>query len=326
MKNGEGALPILLELTRRLAAESDLDAQLREITDAALALVRAEHASVRLFDETRTQLQSYARSGRGEERAPVPFKRGEGLIGAVAESATPALVHDTRTDVRFLTSADQGFEVRSLVAAPLIGAGEVIGVLSVSSPEVGSFTEDDRDLVQLLANCAVPAVEKSRLARLAITDWLTRTYNHRYLGPRLSEEIERARRHGSPLAIALIDLDHFKEVNDRLGHDAGDEVLRGVVERIKSEVRRHDVLVRRGGEEFLLVMPETAGAEAAVVAERVRSRVGSEPLRADTEAVPVTVSIGVAQWRNELPEVLEQRVDAAMYRAKRGGRNQVVVD
>lgn len=129
-----------------------------------------------------------------------------------------------------------------------------------------------------------------------------------------------------PLSIALMDLDHFKKVNDAHGHDAGDEVLRAFTDRVRAEVRRHDVLVRRGGEEFVLIMPETASSEALLVAERVRARVGGAPIPLRTATTDLTVSIGIASWDGESPESLEQRADAAMYRAKRAGRNQVVVD
>ena len=174
----------------------------------------------------------------------------------------------------------------------------------------------------------VPAIEKSRLRRLAITDWLTRAYNHRYLGPRLSEEIERARRHGEPISIALMDLDHFKRVNDAHGHDAGDTVLRAFTDRVRAEVRRHDVLVRRGGEEFVLIMPETGAADAYLVAERVRERVAATPivLGNGLSLDRLTVSIGLATWRGEPSEALQQRADAALYRAKREGRDRVVAD
>jgi diguanylate cyclase (GGDEF)-like protein len=320
------ALPILLELTRRLAEPLTLEAQLQATTDAALALLPGDHASVRLFDDARTELLASARSGAGASVAPAAFKRGEGVLGSVATTGRATVIPDARADPRFVAHPTQGFEVRSVIAAPLIAGGEVIGVLSTSSGRERAFTPEDRDLAQLLANCAVPAIEKSRLGRLAVTDWLTRVYNHRYLGPRLVEEIDRAQRHDEPLSLALLDLDLFKSVNDRFGHEVGDIVLREVVERMRSEVRKHDVVVRRGGEEFVLLMPGTGSAEAYLVAERVRAKVAASPIVFEGGEVKTTVSIGVASWRGESAEALEQRADAAMYRAKREGRDRVVVD
>jgi two-component system, cell cycle response regulator len=322
------ALPVLLELTRRLSETATLEAQLQATTDAVLVLVPGDHASLRLFDESRSELLSSARSGTGLTQPPATFRRGEGVVGAVADSGRATLVPNVAADPRFVAFPTQGFEVRSVIATPLIGGGEVIGVLSVSSARIDAFSPENRDLAQLLANCAVPAIEKSRLARLAITDWLTRAYNHRYLAPRLGEEIERARRHDASLSLAALDLDHFKAVNDRHGHDAGDEVLREFAERVRGEVRRHDVLVRRGGEEFILLMPETTGSDAYLVAERIRARVGGQPMPVSGVSDPptVTVSIGVATWRGETAEALERRADAALYSAKREGRNRVEID
>lgn len=319
------ALTVLISLTRRLSEPIELEQQLQAITDAALELLPGDHASVRLLDESRSELLSSARSGTGVSQPPASFKRGQGVVGAVADSGRATLVPDAHSDPRFVAQPGQGFDVRSVIAAPLVGGGEVIGVLSVSAAQSGAFSAADRDLAQLLANCAVPAIEKSRLARLAITDWLTRAYNHRSLAPRMAEEIERARRHDLPLSIALMDLDHFKQVNDRLGHEAGDHVLRAFVDRVRTQVRAHDVLVRRGGEEFVLVMPETASSEAMLVADRIRARVASEPIRTAAGEVTLTVSIGIASWQGEAGEALEARADAAMYRAKRAGRDRVVV-
>ncbi|AKF06020.1 diguanylate cyclase [Sandaracinus amylolyticus] len=324
---GQDALHVLLDLTRRLAEPIELEAQLQATTDAALAILPGDHASLRLFDEGKSELLSSARSGTGVTQPPATFRRGQGVVGAVAESGRSTLVPDALEDPRFVAYPTQGFEVRAVIAVPLVAGGEVIGVLSVSSARTGAFGPEDRDLAQLIANCAVPAIEKSRLGRLAITDWLTRAYNHRYLAPRLEEEVERARRHAEPLSLALLDLDHFKRVNDAHGHDAGDAVLRAFVDRVRAEVRRHDVVVRRGGEEFVLIMPETGAADAFLVAERVRARVSGGPIAlGEGRETTITVSIGIATWRGERAQALEQRADAALYRAKGEGRDRVIVD
>jgi diguanylate cyclase (GGDEF)-like protein len=321
------ALRVLLELTRRLAEPLELEAQLKATTDAALALLPGDHASLRLLDDSKTELLSSARSGLGLTQPPASFRRGEGVVGAVAESGRATLVPDAHSDSRFIAHPMQGFDVRGVIVVPLIAAAEVVGVLSVSSAEPGIFDDEDRDIAQLIANCAVPAIEKSRLERLAMTDWLTRAYNHRYLAPRLAEELKRTQRSGDPFSLAMLDLDRFKDINDCFGHDVGDTVLRTFADRVRDEVRRQDVLVRRGGEEFVLLMPETGSAEALVVMERVRARVSAEPVFTEREGVAptITVSIGIATWRGEPAEGLEQRADAGVYKAKREGRNRVIV-
>jgi two-component system cell cycle response regulator len=138
--------------------------------------------------------------------------------------------------------------------------------------------------------------------------------------------MERSRRSGDALSVLLIDLDFFKKVNDTHGHAVGDQVLRGFVDRVRAATRRVDLLVRRGGEEFVLIMPATTPREASVIAERVRSQVAERPIEAGEANVAQTASIGVATWDGrESPASLEKRADAAMYVAKAEGRNRVVV-
>ena len=159
----------------------------------------------------------------------------------------------------------------------------------------------------------------SRLEALLREDALTGLSNRRAILTQLSGMVSGARRHGHPLSIALIDLDRFKAVNDTHGHKTGDEVLVAAAHAIGVRLRAEDQLGRLGGEEFLLLLPNT-GAEAAIrVAERVRAAVADAPA-----PVPVTVSIGLATWDSETPEALLQRADEALYAAKQAGRNRVM--
>ena len=187
------------------------------------------------------------------------------------------------------------------------------------------FDEDDVLLATLLANCAVPRIEQARLERLAVTDDLTRALNQRSLGPRLAQEMERSRRYEEPLSVLMMDLDHFKRVNDEHGHLAGDRVLADFADRVRAVVRRADLLVRWGGEEFLLILPTSDAAAALTTAERVRAVVAERPFSADDEGpISQTVSLGVATWDGEEDgEALLRRADRAVYAAKQAGRNQV---
>ena len=326
MPSARDPLEILLELTRLLAAERSLEEALKATTDAALELLPCDHASLRLLDDERRELLSTARSGAGASLVPASFRSGEGVLGLVADTGRAALVEDTDTDERF-KRAMTGFALRSLVAVPMIAGGQVVGVLSASSPTPLTFTGHHRDLAQLLANCTVPAIETARLGRLAVTDDLTRAFNVRYLGSRMTEEVGRARRYGEGFSVLMLDLDHFKRVNDTYGHPAGDEVLRAFTDRVRGEVREPDVLIRRGGEEFVLLMPSTKTEEAAKVADRIRAAVAATPIATPSHgSIPLTVSIGVATWRaGEDPKTVEARADAALYRAKDEGRDRVAV-
>jgi diguanylate cyclase (GGDEF)-like protein len=320
------AMFVLLQLTHQLAEDKPLEDFLKAVTDAAVALLAAEHASIRLLDTPRNALLSSARSGVGADGPSLEFKRGEGVIGWVVDKGASVRIDDVDQDARF-KQIDQAFSIRSLMAEPLWSMGEVIGVLSVSSPDPAAFTDDDQLLCRLLANCSVPPIERARLKRLAMFDDLTMAFHHRYLTPRLVEEIERASRTHGEVSILLMDLDHFKSVNDKYGHAVGDAVLRIFADRVRANVRRVDVLIRRGGEEFVLIMPSTGATQALATGIRIQQQLDGERVRIDAaNAVHQTVSIGVATWDGkEAPEQLEHRADLAMYEAKRQGRNRVIV-
>ncbi len=322
----QATLQAFLELTRDLTESSSLEQSLGAITSAALRLLPCDHASVRLIGTANSGLLSAARAGVGAAHPPVAFATGEGVMGWAVEHEQSVRIDDVREDDRFVGSAEQGFTIRSLLVEPLWAGGKVVGVLSVSSASTKSFSGQDSLVARLLANCSVPPIERARLERIAITDHLTLAYNHRYLAPRLYEEMARSRRSGDALSLLLLDLDHFKNVNDIYGHGVGDEVLRVFADKVRAEVRRSDVLVRRGGEEFILLMPRADAITAAKIAERLRQAVSAVPIRT-TKGVIVeqTVSIGAATWDgSESAERFEHRADAAMYEAKARGRNIVM--
>jgi two-component system, cell cycle response regulator len=179
------------------------------------------------------------------------------------------------------------------------------------------YTERLRDNVQM-------SIE------MAITDPLTGLFNRRYMEGHLATLLEQAAARGKPLALLIIDIDYFKSINDTHGHDAGDDVLRDFALRIKRSIRGIDLACRLGGEEFVVVMPETDMAVAAMVAERLRRRIAAEPFAVvkATRSIPVTISIGIAALRGKDDNAanLLKRADQALYRAKRDGRNRVVPD
>lgn len=326
-RDSHAALMALLKLTDELTEDQPLEVFLSAVTATANRLVDSDHASIRLLDANDASLVSTARTGIGANLRPPEFRRGEGLIGWVAENKTPVRLADVTLDSRYKPIPGQGYDFASIIVEPLWAANEVIGVLSVTSIKTAAFSADDQLLVRLLANCSVPAIERARLRDLAMFDYLTQAFNHRYLFPRITEEMERASRTRQPMSLLLMDLDHFKNVNDTHGHSAGDTVIRLFAERVRAKVRRVDVLVRRGGEEFVLIMPGTDEAQASATAARIREHLACEPITiGEGLSVQQTVSIGVATWDGqESAEALESRTDEAMYEAKRAGRDRVML-
>jgi two-component system, cell cycle response regulator len=165
---------------------------------------------------------------------------------------------------------------------------------------------------------------------MAITDALTGLYNRRYMENHLATLVDQAASRGKPLTALVLDIDYFKSINDTYGHDAGDDVLREFSVRIRKSIRGIDLACRYGGEEFVIVMPETDMAVATMVAERLRRRIATEPfaIQQGTSMIDVTISIGLAALgdRNDNAASILKRADQALYRAKRDGRNRVVPD
>jgi diguanylate cyclase (GGDEF)-like protein len=321
-------LAVLFEVTRRLNDGAGLEQVLGVIAEAAARLSGGESASVLLLDETRQSLLVRAHHGLTDaEIDRATFRVGEGLAGWVAAEGTALRLDDAMADPRFKRLEGQSRRIRGVCCVPLSGRDGTIGVMTVTASEAGAFSEEDEAILAFLAASVVKDVENARLYRLAVTDALTGVYNRQFLSERMPAEFERHKRYGDPLTIALVDADHFKAINDSRGHAVGDAVLRVLAQRCLEAVREVDVVVRYGGEEFLLILPRTDRVGGQEVAERLRQRVGSDPVPTSDGAVPVTVSVGVAELipTDLVPKDLVARADAALYAAKSAGRDRVEV-
>ncbi len=167
-----------------------------------------------------------------------------------------------------------------------------------------------------------------RLRKLSITDGLTELFNHRHIQQLLREEFERSRRTGEPMAVAMLDLDRFKQVNDTYGHQTGDVILYETAKILRETAREIDMVGRYGGEEFMAILPDTDEEEAARFAERVRNAVAEHVYHDEATEVRMTVSSGVASYPQvdaDSPDQVVKRADEALYRAKESGRNRVVL-
>jgi len=227
----------------------------------------------------------------------------------------------------------------SVALIPLPRDNRAIGVIAFGSRDPARFTHDLA--ADFLAHLGVVvaislenAVNRARLVRSGVTDFLTGWHNRRYFHNRLREELARAERTGKALACLMVDVDHFKEINDRFGHLAGDEALKEVARRAEAEIRAGDTGARFGGDEFAILLAGAESTHAQKLAERIHQGVGASPIRVHGGAhVTVTLSIGVATARPQprshdykaLAERLIAEADAALYRAKSAGRNRVEI-
>ncbi|RJF99914.1 sensor domain-containing diguanylate cyclase [Noviherbaspirillum saxi] len=226
----------------------------------------------------------------------------------------------------------------SVAIIPLIRHGQLIGCMNLGSADGARFapalgTDFIEHLASIVAICVENVINTERLKHIGLTDPLTGVNNRRYIERRLHEEIGRSFRQGYALSCMYIDIDHFKQINDRLGHQAGDEVLRGVAARIKAELRSSDALGRFGGEEFVVLLIDTEQADAVNVAERIRLGIAEHPLMLISgQTLDVTVSLGVAALDHQIAEDavgsvakgLIAQADNALYQAKEAGRNRVI--
>lgn len=227
----------------------------------------------------------------------------------------------------------------SVAIIPLIRNHQLIGALSLGSRDKSRFSSGMASdfiehLASIVAICIENVINSERLKHIGLTDPLTGVNNRRYLERRMQEEIGRSRRQAAPLSCLYIDIDFFKKINDSIGHQAGDEVLREVAGRIKAELRLSDALGRFGGEEFIVLLVDAALPDAVMVAERIRAGVSETAVTlSDGTQLNASVSIGVATLDSVVTaeEDLESigqsflaRADQALYRAKAEGRNRVV--
>lgn len=257
-------------------------------------------------------------------------------------SRRPVVIRNITTDplMREVRKIVSHLGIRSILVIPVIFQDTVIGTLFLrTSRTEHSFTEREISLLNTIANASANTLyhaflfeqiedEKTRLEKLAITDFLTGIYNARYFYHRIVEEYSRAARHSLPLSCLMMDIDFFKTINDEYGHKTGDAVLREFAQLLKRHSRKSDVLARYGGEEFILMLPQTGGRGASAEAERLRTALRSHRFKGITGRSSLTMSIGIATFphtRVASHDDLIAAADDALYAAKHGGRDRLVI-
>lgn len=327
-------LTALRQISLRLVSSLDLNTVLNAIAESTLRLVHASDVHIFLYDEARQALSAgTALWASGERRTPVVFLRPDGITMTAVRERRPIVVDDAALQPLYATPEVQDWGVKAIACFPLLRAQAAIGAFNVAFAEPHTFTEDELRVLTLLADQAAIAVENARLherlAEQAKRDSLTQVYNHGYLLESLTSAVEDAKQNATPVSFILLDIDHFKDYNDRYGHVVGDAVLRAIVQSISANIKRSDVVGRWGGEEFGVVLPEASSDQAERVAQRIRDTVARLDLRngEDARMPNPTVSQGIATFpvHAHSADELVARADQALYSAKSRGRDQVVI-
>lgn len=328
-----GELQLLFEVARSLNSTLELSELLTRITRLMVERLHIPEFSIMLVNaEGLLEVQTAWPASRGLEG--LTFAVGEGACGRAAETLKTVYIPDLTdpTSVFARRGLVSGPEEGSLLCVPMLHMGTLLGVINFQRMQVAGFSPTEIELLTAVADQAAMAVKNARLhaeaVTLTMTDPLTGVPNRRQLFSRLEQELARAQRFGAHLSILMVDIDHFKRLNDVAGHRAGDDALRRVADLLRSKVRKVDLVARYGGEEFMLVLPQTSKADACEVAEKLRRTVAETPLLA-APGLPtghVTISVGVSTYPVDATgqDTLVDCADAALYASKRTGRNRVM--
>jgi diguanylate cyclase (GGDEF)-like protein len=309
----------------QLGSERSAQDLLESIFKAATALVRGERASLLLREgaDERDFIIAMAVGIADDVRVATRVREGEGVAGLVAATKRPLLVRE-RQEAPVPMRGD--YRSDSFVSVPILVADRAQGVLNVTDRADGRpFDASDLETLEVLAGhiatCLIQRRRDEQLVELAETDALTRLFNRRHFDRRLDAEFRRAQRAAEPLALLLLDVNSFKQINDQLGHRVGDELLRLVADAMRRSLRTYDVPVRFGGDEFAVILPSADAIAATRVSERILGAVANALPKEVLLSVPgIGLSIGVGT----IPPPsdargLVDRADSAMYEAKAQG-------
>jgi diguanylate cyclase (GGDEF)-like protein len=314
------------EVSRRVSDASRLSEVLSYVLDGTIRLTGADAGLIWRLDAARDQFFLAATHNLPAAKiAEHPPDREESVSRRIIKSGRPFRVSDVQVIER-MSWKDVVPDLHALVGIPLRSEGQAYGTLLLLHKERGRFQEKHERVLEVIAAQAAAAIARAealeQAEKLAITDALTGLYNARYFNGRLLEEIERAKRYDHTVALVIVDSDALKRVNDQLGHAAGNQLLVDLARTIREHVRASDLVARFGGDEFVILQPETDREAAMVIAERIRVAAHAASDAAGGER---SVSAGVAVYpmRATTADDLFKAADDALYRAKRSGKNKV---
>ena len=322
---------VILRLSMLSGLQMQLDATLNLISDMAAEIAPFTKALIYFWEEDQEQVQLRVARGLDIKSPAVEKQRSGNILNFwTAQYSRPLLVPLGRN-----VQADElleGMGAESALVVPLFVSNRVMGSMQLFSPDKKAFRQEDAQLLWILSlvaeNLLTREYSNEGLMRFAFTDYLTGLRTRGYFEQQLELEFKRAERRSQKFALLMIDIDHFKDLNDTFGHHVGDQVLRDVSSILMKDMREVDTVARYGGEEFVIILPETTQTGALYVAQRLRRAVEQAKFFAGSPQLiqHLTISIGIAvydtdaQFKRDLIEF----ADAALYAAKHGGRNRVV--
>jgi diguanylate cyclase (GGDEF)-like protein len=326
-------MAVLNEIGQALTATLNLDELYRAIYQQVKRVLSVDAFFIALYDESQGEIHFRFLLDDGRELPNITRPLDPDPTGQVIRTRVSLLLNRA-SDLARVGEAhfgNIGKSSRAALYVPMIAGARVVGVISTQSYREDTYQPDDARVLETIGAQAAIALENAHLyeqvQQLAITDELTGLSNRRGLFQLGQREVERALRFKRPLTAIMLDIDHFKDVNDSYGHPAGDRVLRALTECCRENIRTIDVVGRYGGEEFVLLLPETDLTDAIQVAERLRVSAASASVSFGREYLRFTISLGVAELTPDIPNLaaLIERADQAQYLAKQSGRNRVRV-
>ncbi len=329
-------LSLFHEIGKALASTIDLQKILQTVMEKISDLLQPDTWSLLMIDDSSNELYFEIAIGAGADKLKdVRLKVGEGIAGWVAENGEPVLIEDVKRDPRFTARIDEitQLDTRSVVCVPIKGKEKVLGVIElVNCLGRESFRKSDIPILKSLADYAAIALENARyiqrIEQLTITDDCTALYNARHLNFVLDAEIYRSTRYGYEFSVIFLDLDHFKAVNDTHGHLVGSKLLWMIGDLIKGHLRLIDYAFRYGGDEFVVLLPQTSKENALQVVRRLKNLLNSSIFfQEDGLNIKVTASFGVAAFPNDgrSRRELLRMADEAMYLVKNTTRDSIAL-
>jgi len=311
-----------------ITSELDLTTLLQSILERAVGLIATTGGALALYDEAEDIITIAVCHNMDKDYTNENLKPGTGAIGTVIQNGESVIIDNySNWDGHFDAAPWQ-----SVIVVPLKARGRTLGAIALAdATKQRKFNEADLQLISLFTQQAAIAIDNVQLFEnvqdLAETDELTRTNNRRQLFALGKREFDHARRYQQPLSVIMLDIDNFKKINDSYGHAIGDVVLRDLAQYCIRNIREVDILGRYGGEEFVILIPNTGFIQGYELAERLCHFVEHNPISTKVGPIPITISSGVAEITSDTPNLaaLIDQADTAMYNAKKEGKNRVKV-